>query len=336
LIDISLLQKYDVKEMYKVYDLWPQIARQQFESNLEPINFENVSHMVFAGMGGSGSINDIFSSIFSTTKIHIDIVKGYHFPKTVVPESVVIVTSVSGNTAESLSVLKSATNLGCKIIAFSSGGKMEKFCAKNDVTHIKIPFKHSPRSSFTSFLFSMLRVLEPVLPINSNEINESIIKLEHLQEQISYSNLNQNNPALTLAEWITNIPIIYYPWGLRAAAIRFKNSLQENCKTHASSENVIEACHNGIESWEKFSFVKPILIQGADDYPRTKERWKIIKEYLKKVNVEFFDIHSENGNILTKLICLIYLCDYATIYKAVISEIDPSPVDAINFIKSKL
>ena len=121
LIDISVLQKYDVKEMYKVYDIWPQIARQQFESNLEPISFDNVSHMVFAGMGGSGSINDIFSSIFSSTKIHIDIVKGYHFPKTVVPESVVIVTSVSGNTAESLSVLKSATNLECKIIAFSSG-----------------------------------------------------------------------------------------------------------------------------------------------------------------------------------------------------------------------
>ena len=80
--------------------------------------------------------------------------------------------------------------------------------------------------------------------------------------------------------------MIYYPHGLESVAIRFKNSLQENSKSHAAVEDIIEACHNGIVSWEKNSDVKPILIRGTDDYQKTKERWEIIKEFFKKDNKE--------------------------------------------------
>ena len=84
---------------------------------------------------------------------------------------------------------------------------------------------------------------------------------------------------MRLAEWLDDTPVIYYPFGLYAAAVRFKNSLQENAKKHAMIEDVIEACHNGIVAWEKDSNLKPILIRGSDDYIKTKERWNIIKEY---------------------------------------------------------
>jgi len=135
---------------------------------------------------------------------------------------------------------------------------------------------------------------------------------------------------------IFGIPLIYYPWGLQAAAIRFKNSLQENAKCHVIAEDVVEACHNGIVAWEKPSNVKPILIQGEDDYIKTKERWKILKEHLEGSKIEYKEVFSVNGNILSKLICLIYLLDYSSIYFAALSGIDPTPIDAIDFVKSKL
>ncbi|RZD41750.1 MAG: glucose-6-phosphate isomerase, partial [Thaumarchaeota archaeon] len=80
----------------------------------------------------------------------------------------------------------------------------------------------------------------------------------------------------------------------------------------------------------------PILIEGQDDYIKTKERFNIIKEFFKKNNIEYKEIISVNGSILSKIINLIYLLDYTTIYKAVLDEIDPSPVKSIDFIKSKL
>jgi glucose/mannose-6-phosphate isomerase len=130
--------------------------------------------------------------------------------------------------------------------------------------------------------------------------------------------------------------MIYYPWGLQAAAVRFKSSLQENAKSHAIIEDVIEASHNGVMAWEKPSDVKPILLQGQDDYVKTKERWKILKEYFAQNNIDYKEIVSVKGSILTKLVCLIYLLDYASIYHAIIKGTDPSPVKSIDFIKARL
>jgi len=321
--------------MYKVYDRWPQIAKESYESNLEPIDFIDIDHVVFSGMGGSGALGDIFSSILSKTDIHVNVVKGYHLPKTVDSNTLVITTSISGNTAETLTVLDSARKTDCKLIAFSSSGKMEKYCTKNNIAYRKIPMHHSPRASFPAFLYSILKTLNSVIPVKKEDISESIGEMERSQKLISSSNL-ENNPSLNLAEWINGIPLIYYPWGLQAAAIRFKSSLQENAKTHAITEDVIEACHNGIVSWERKSEVKPILIQGQDDYIKTKERWIILKEYFEKNSIDYREILSVKGSILNKIINLVYQLDFIAIYRAVLSGIDPSPIKSIDFVKSKL
>jgi len=336
LLDISTLNKFDPQGMYKVYDRWPQIARESYESNHDSIDFGSIDHIVFAGMGGSGAIGDIFYSILSKTKIHVCVVKGYHLPKTVDYDTLVITTSISGDTAETLSVLDAAKKLGTKLVAFSSGGKMQKYCQENNVNYRNIPQLHSPRASFPTFLYSILRILESVIPVTREDITDSIKQLEDLQKKISSSNLDKINPSLNLAEWLSDIPMIYYPWGLQAAAIRFKNALQENAKIHAMAEDVIEACHNGIVSWEKSSNVAPILIQGEDDYIKTKERWDILKEYLKTNKINYREIFSVKGGILSKLINLIYLLDYASIYHAVISGVDPSPLSSIDYVKKRL
>ncbi|MDH3765391.1 MAG: glucose-6-phosphate isomerase, partial [Nitrosopumilus sp.] len=119
-------------------------------------------------------------------------------------------------------------------------------------------------------------------------------------------------------------------------AIRFKNSIQENSKRHIMVEDVVESCHNGIVAWEQRSNIQPILLEGKDDYFKTKERWKILKEYFNKEGIEFRTVMSVDGSILSKIINLIYLLDYCSIYNAVLSGIDPSPIKSIDFIKSKL
>ena len=321
--------------MYKVYDNWPQIAKESYESDSKPVDFENIDHIVFSGMGGSGALGDIFSSILSKTDVHVNVVKGYHLPKTVDSNTLVVTTSISGNTAETLTVLDSARKTDCKLIAFSSGGKMEKYCIKNNVEYRIIPMTHSARASFPAFLYSILKTLNSIIPVKKEDISESINEMKNSQKLISSSNL-ENNPSLNLAEWINYIPLIYYPWGLQAAAIRFKASLQENAKIHAIAENVIESCHNGVVSWEKPSEIKPILLQGQEDDIKTKERWKILKEFFETKKIDYWEVLSVQGNILSKLITLIYHLDYASIYLAVMSKTDPTPIDPIDFIKNRL
>jgi glucose/mannose-6-phosphate isomerase len=336
LINENLLKKVDSSEMYKVYDKWPEIARQYYEEDFINIDFGEITHVVFAGMGGSGTIGDIFSAILSKTNIHVEVVKGYLLPKTVDSKSLVVAISVSGNTEETLNVLDSASKIKCKIIAFSNGGKMQKFCNDKGLNYRKISMMHSPRASFPAFLFSILKILESFLPIEKNDIINALEELEKLRNEIASSNLNKKNPSIELAKLISGIPLIYYPWGLQAAAIRFKNSLQENAKMHAITEDIIESCHNGIVPWDKKTDVKPILIQGTDDYTKTKERWNIIKGFFDMKNIHYVEINSIDSNIFSKLINLIYLLDYSTIYRAILSGIDPTPVNSIDYIKSKI
>ena len=75
MLDYSQIEKYDPSGMHKIYDQWPQIAKDAYDSNLELVDFKNIDHIVFAGMGGSGAIGELFASVLSKTSIHVSLVK---------------------------------------------------------------------------------------------------------------------------------------------------------------------------------------------------------------------------------------------------------------------
>ena len=322
--------------MCEVYDRWPQIASDNFSGNFSKVEIKNIDHIVFAGMGGSGTIGDVFASILSKTDIHVSVVKGYLLPKTVDDSTLVVTTSISGNTSETISILKNVEKMNAEFVALSSGGIMEKFCRDKKIKYYKIEEEHSPRASFVGFLYSALNILEQIVPVKKTDVSESIESLFNIQKSISSKNLNETNEALQIAEWVKEIPMVYYPSGLQSAAIRFKNSMQENAKVHVITEDVIEACHNGIVAWDKPKNVQPILIRGKDDYVKTKERWEIVKELFHEKGIQYKEIFSQEGSILSKLVCLIYLLDYASIYNAIISKTDPTPIKSIDFVKKRL
>ena len=285
------LEKIDSKKMYQTYDKWPEIAKNGFDGDFKKFDVKGIDHIVFSGMGGSGSIGDVISAILSKEDIHVSNVKGYHLPKTVDSNSLVVSTSVSGNTRETLAVLEKAQKTDAKIAVFSSGGIIQKFSKTNNLFFQEIPMIHSPRASFPKFLFSILNILKEIIPIKKIYVEEAISSLEITKNNIFSNNLTEENIALKLAEWIKEIPLIYYPWGLQSAAIRFKNSLQENSKMHVITEDIIESCHNGIVAWEKKSQVQPILIKGYNDHVKTVERWSILEQFFIEQKIPFFEIN---------------------------------------------
>jgi len=337
MIDKTTLKKIDPSGIHEAYDQWPKLSSETYEKPIEfDIDFTDVDHIVFAGMGGSAAAGEILRGVLSKSNIHTTMIRGYTLPRTVDSNTLIIATSVSGNSVEPLTILEQTKNTRAQIVAFSSGGKMQDYCEKNSIQFHKIKEVNSPRATLPIILYSMLSLLEGKFGIKDNDVNESIIILNETAKKINSDNLSDSNPSLSLGSWIKNIPVIYYPYGLYSAALRFKNSLQENSKRNAMTEDVIEACHNNIVSWERSASVQPILIRGVDDYIKTKERWEILKEYFQENNIEFREVISVEGSILSKIINLIYLLDYAAIYNAIINEIDPVPIKSIDYIKSKL
>ena len=333
---IDDIDKIDTQKIYEIYDKWPEIARESFVKQIKKFDVQDIDHIVFAGMGGSGSIGDVIGAILSKEDVHVSNVKGYVLPKTVDSKTLIVTTSVSGNTRETMTVLEKAKNSPAKIAAFSSGGMIKEYCQRNNIFHQEMSMIHSPRASFTNFLYGIINTLETILPIKRSDVLESISILDITKKNISSENLTESNDSLKLAQFVKEIPCLYYPAGLQSAAIRFKNSLQENAKMHVIAEDVIESCRNGIVAWKKNSDVYPILIKGQDDYIKTKERWSILEEFFDKKGIKYFSINSVNGNILSKIMNLVYIFDYATVYFSILNSIDPSPVDAIDYIKSRL
>ena len=150
---ISDIQRYDSKKMYEVYEKWPEISQENYNKDLPKIQFKNIDHIVFAGVGGSGTIGDVISSILSKNNIHVNVVKGYLLPKTVDSNTLIVTTSVSGNSKESLTILQNVKKSKSKFLAFSSGGKMKKYSTKNNIPYYEIPEIHSPRASFSCYLY---------------------------------------------------------------------------------------------------------------------------------------------------------------------------------------
>ncbi len=335
-MELNDLKRIDQKRMFETYDKWPEFARESYEKKYEKIDVDDIDHIVFAGMGGSGSLGDTLSTILSKKDIHVTNVKGYLLPKTVDSNTLVVATSVSGDTSEILAILDNVRKTNAKSVGFSSGGLVEKYCKNNQIFFQKIPMIHSPRASFTNFLFSILNILEPILPIKEKEIKDSINTLEHTRKYIFSGNLTEKNKSLELAKFARDIVCIYYPKGLQSAAIRYKNCLQENAKNHAMVEDIIESCHNGIVAWEKDSVVKPIIIQGKDDHIKTIEREKILINYFNNKKIDYKTVNTIEGNILSKIINLIYVLDYSTIFTAVLNNTDPSPVESIRYVKNNL
>ncbi|ABK77223.1 glucose-6-phosphate isomerase [Cenarchaeum symbiosum A] len=328
------LDKGDPGGMHRTYDRWPEIAEESYSEEYGQAESGGVSDVVFAGMGGSGAIGDVLYSMLSKTGIHVSVVKGYVLPRTAGPGTLVVSTSISGNTRETLTVIEAAREAGCQTACFCSGGEMLEYCTRHKMPHWVVPMHHSPRTSFPSFLYAMLSVLGGVIPVDEKDVRDSISDMRELRSRISPE--REDNPALELARWIKGMPVIYYPWGLQAAAVRFKNSLQENAKCHVIAEDVIEACHNGIVSWEGGGNAQPILIEGADDYYKTKERWAILRGFFESRGIGYREVRSVKGGVLSKIINLVYLLDYASIYLAVLRGVEPSPVPAIDYIKRHL
>jgi len=335
MFDSHTIQRNDPQGMQKLYDMWPEIARESFEMTQDYIDFKNPNHVVFAGMGGSGLVNEILISLYSKNQDQISKVNGFDIPEHLTSNDVFIATSVSGNTLETLTALDSARKIGCRIIAFSSGGKIEDYCKKYGLEHRVIPIFHSPRTSFTSFLYSMLSVLRPILPITEGDVRESLVELSRLKQKIYSLNLTETNPALNLADWFPKNPVIYYSKTLEASAVRLKNSFNENAKSHAITNELLEACHNDIVSWELPTTFKPIMIRAKNDDKRIVETWEIMKEFFEEKKIDYKEIFSNNGKILSQLVGLIYLFDYSTIYYAIKCGINPSPIVSTEFFKNK-
>jgi len=301
----------------------------------------NVNNIIISGLGGSAISGDLVQNFLRTDlKLPLFINRGYSLPYFAGANTLVLVSSYSGNTEETIEVLKDALNRKCKIICLTTGGKVKNIAEENDLPVIKLKEGFQPRYALGVSFFTMLRVFNELkfIPSQDNAVAAIISNWEKCG--VEYS--KEGNYPLQIAEKILGfIPIVYSVSGFTdSVGNRLKCQFNENSKLHSFHNSYSELNHNEIVGWEtnyQSGFTsKVITILDKEYHSQNLKRIKITSEMIEEKGVEIIYLESKLADYKERLLDLIYLVDWISYYTAILRSKDPSEIDYIMKLKNEL
>jgi glucose/mannose-6-phosphate isomerase len=323
-----------------------QIADSQkiFKNNTPRLS-KSFQNIIYLGMGGSAIAGNIIREVlYDNLKLPLQVVRGYDIPGFCSNLSLVIASSYSGNTEETLSAVTMAAKKGAKIVAVTSGGELLKLAKKKKWPVLKVPEGFPPRQAFGYLFFLAYQVI--LKTINKKISAEEFKDLVHFSESMVQVSDEMSGEGKTFTKDLAlrlknKIPIIYSsaPY-LSTVATRWKNQFQENAKSMAFDNVIPEMNHNEIVGWEMDSLPKKnylvIFLEHDETNSRINKRLQLTKSIIQDTGTEVVEIYAEGDSLLTKTISLIIKGDWISYYLALFYEKNPASIVNIDYLKSEL
>lgn len=309
------------------------------------IHPEKVRNILYLGMGGSAIAgNLLYDILFDELKVPLDVVRGYSSPSYCNKNTLVIVSSYSGNTEETLSAAESALAGKPQFLAVTSGGKLQELANSKKWSLIKIPQGFPPRQALGYLFFPLYHVLGQSNLIQN--YRKDLNKLAKLVGNIATRNdetaAGTHVLAQELAKMIkTKIPIIYSSAPhLQTVSRRWQNQIQENSKSMAFANVLPEMNHNEIVGYEQDLILtdKFIVIFLKEENPqsRIEKRIELTEKLIRNREIEIVEIFALGKTRLERAFSLIILGDWVSYYLALYYKKDPIMIKNIDFLKSEL
>ncbi len=311
------------------------------EFDIEKLKDKQFRNIIVSGLGGSAISGDLMANFLKDElTLPFFVNRNYMLPQFADENTLLIISSYSGNTEETISVLEEGQKRNCKIVCVTTGGKVGETAEKRGIPAVSMKPGFQPRYALGSSFFSLLKLLVKLEIIPAQD--EVVKKIINLWQKKGEEYSAENNIAYNCAEQLIGfIPVIYSAADITSAAgYRFKCQLNENSKLHAFNHVIPELNHNEIIGWESFNpnqfNAKLINILDAAYHPQVKKRFEITTELAVKRGLEFMNIESEEDDFKVRLMDLIYLFDWITYYAAVLRGFNPSEIDNIHTLKERL
>ena len=299
----------------------------------------DIRNMVIAGMGGSGiGANLVDSLTFGRIPIPITVCKSYNIPQFVSPHTLFVASSYSGNTEETIAALNKALLKRAHCIVIASGGKILDIAREYNLFYIQLPSgSPSPRAMLGYNMTALLSLLYHTNLIGAAFIKETENTIEYLDRS---EKAIQTEAEIIAKKLKGKFPIIYCDNRLHAMATRFQQQINENAKQLAHVNTFPEMNHNELVGW-KFpesimSSLQVIYLYSDHDHERVEKRLDICREIFEKKSNPIIDIVGEGASLLEQYYYLIHLTDWISYYLAKENNVDPDPVEMIDYLKSEL
>lgn len=294
-----------------------------------------IKNVMICGLGGSGIGGSIVSQLVtSTATVPINTSKGYFIPSYVNENTLVIISSYSGDTEETLQCMELAMKKNAKIVSITSGGTVQKVSKANGFDHIIVPGGMPPRSCLGYSLVQLFYVLGAFKIIGEGYKNELVasVKLIDAEETAIIAE------GLSVAKRIKDkTPVIYATTNNEGVAIRLRQQLNENSKILCWHHIIPEMNHNELVGWtEKNENLAVLMLLDKDEYNRNLARVEINKEIIKKYTSTIIDIYSKGNSAIEKAIYFIHLGDWISVLLGELRNVDMMEVKVIDHLKSAL
>ncbi len=307
----------------------------QIAAQAQLSKFNNIRQVLISGLGGSGIGGTVVAELVAEEcKVPIIINKDYFIPGFVNEHTLVIISSYSGNTEETLSAIEQAIQKKAKIVCISSGGKISELARQHQLDLVTVPGGNPPRSCLGYSLVQIVNVLA------HNNLIETDFRA-HFQQSIHLLNSQSEaikTEAYQLAERLADkVPVIYSLGSTEGIAVRFRQQINENSKMLCWHHVIPEMNHNELVGWTSSNedlFV--VILRTSFDYGRNIKRLEICKEVFKKYAGGMAEVVAKGQTKLEQAIYLIHLTDWVSCFIADIRQVDPIEIRVIEHLKTEL
>ncbi len=342
------MQRVDHDGMLDKVLAMPEHFRRAWQQNTAveiPYSREAIRNITIAGMGGSAISGDVARCLYAgRLPVPVAVNRHYRLPAYVNESSLVLISSYSGNTEETLSALEEAQKRGAKIVCISSNGRVMEAAQQAGYPLFTLPGGYPPRSALVWLTVPLLQTLHNMGWIEDPQpgIEETQTLLAKLSEIYGPGNEDARNVPLAVARAVLHrVPVVYCSSGLlEAAGLRWRGQFSENAEILAYGNFFPEMNHNELVGWgqqaELDRAFQVIYLRDREDHPRVKLRMDVLREVIEQTSNPIVEIWSEGESPLARLFSLIFIGDLASVYAAALLGVDPTPVKKIDYLKATL
>lgn len=306
---------------------------------------QRITSVIVSGMGGSAIGGDVIRvAVSEQLKIPMLVCRDYRIPAFVDSGTLVIASSYSGNTEETLSACEQARAAGAPIVCITSGGKLAALAHAHGYPVISLPAGLPPRAAlgYSSVLLLGALTSLGLVPDMSGALQETIDLLSRLVPAYGPATPEEKNPAKAIAASLHGRLIAIYGSGALTdpVAVRWRGQMEENAKNLAFHHLLPEMNHNELVGWQLpaalLDQIGVVFLRDRNDHPQVQRRFDLTRDIVAQKAGIVHEAWGEGDSPLARIFSLICLGDFVSFYLACLNAVDPTPVAVIEILKQKL
>ena len=309
-----------------------------------PSDYWRIERLVILGMGGSAIAGDLLRALLSRqARAPVSVVRGYELPAFVDEKTLVVASSYSGETEETLAAFSKALHGPAKKAVVTGGGRLAALAREREIPVFVYSYAGEPRAALGLGLMPLLSIAEQtgLLKEPEGDVAEATESMAELGQQIDSTVPAASNPAKQLAERLVDrIPVVYGAEALAPVALRWRTQFNENSKVWAFHDELPEANHNSIVGYvlprEIAGRLRVLFLFHPALHPRVVLRYDASQEALESAGIDYDIVEVRGKGALSQVLTGVLYGDYVSYYLALLNGVSPSPTRAIAALKKRL